>query len=247
MTLLHNGTGAPIEAVFFDLDGVIVDSLPDIAAAVNAVIAKNGYSVLTVPVIQTLVGQGAHNLIFRALETSALMCGKHTHDPTGEEFERIYRDYLEYYRANSVDKTVLYPGVLQLLDICAGRDIPAAIVSNKPCPVTHEVLKRLHIDSYFLAVTGPELVSKAKPDPESLEYAFAVVNAARKEAGKHPVSVRGAILMAGDTDTDIQAGRAFGAQTCAVTGGYGNPEKLLAEKADYEVTYVSEIAALLNR
>jgi phosphoglycolate phosphatase len=233
-------------AVFFDLDGVLINSLPDITTAVNVALGEHGFTALEESVVRTFIGKGARRLVLKSLEDSARRCGKNAPQEKSAAFDDIYHGYVGYYKAHSAEKTVLYPGAKIMLDAYKARGIPMAIVSNKPLPVTSAALEKLGIAQYFSSVAGPEVVSKLKPDPESLEYALTKINAARTQAGKEALTEHGTMLMLGDSDTDIQAGRAFGAKTCAVTGGYGNREELLAENADYVVEYAGEILSLLE-
>jgi phosphoglycolate phosphatase len=234
-----------ISLVFFDLDGVIIDSLPDIASALNAALEPRGYAGLSEPVVQTFVGKGARYLVESALKESAARGGKQAADIPEGEFESIYARYIDYYTKNSAVQTRLYPGVRDMLDAYSTRGIPLAIVSHKPLAVTKEALSRLEILSAFSCVVGPELVAAHKPDPAPLEYALREINAAREGAGLSLLSARNTMLMAGDTDTDIRAGRAFGAKTCAITGGYGDTQKLLAERPDYRAETAGELIELL--
>jgi phosphoglycolate phosphatase len=238
--------GLIISAVFFDLDGVIINSLPDITTAVNAALCEHDFTALEESVVRAFIGKGARRLILKALEASARRCGKDAPQEQSAAFDDVYHGYVGYYKAHSVEKTVLYPGAKIMLDAYTARGIPLAIVSNKPLPVTEAALEKLGIAQYFLGIAGPEVVSKLKPDPESLEYALTKMNAARIQAGEAALTAHDTMLMLGDSNTDIQAGRAFGAKTCAVTGGYGNREELLAERADYVVEYAGEILSLLE-
>jgi phosphoglycolate phosphatase len=134
-----------------------------------------------------------------------------------------------------------------MLEAGFSRHIPMAIVSNKPRPITLATLTNMNIVQYFESVIGPECVTQIKPAPESLEAALAEISDARHRAGLlAPPADRASMLMTGDSGTDIQAGRAFGAKTCAVLGGYGNTEALLAEKADFVVQSAGELIALLQ-
>jgi phosphoglycolate phosphatase len=241
--LTRDSLKGKISLVFFDLDGVILDSLPDIASALNVTLEFHGYAGLSEPVVQTFLGKGARHLVKSALKETAERGGKPAAEISESEFEAIYARYAEYYTKNGAVKTRVYPGVSAMLDAFSARAIPMAVVSNKLVAATREILSSLGIARAFSSVVGPELVAATKPNPEPLEYALREINAARK--GPAALAERHTMLMVGDTNTDIQAGRAFGAKTCAITGGYGDAQKLLAEHPDYQAETAGELIELL--
>jgi phosphoglycolate phosphatase len=235
-------------AVFFDLDGVIIDSLPDIAAALNGALAEYGFPALGIETIKSFVGYGARHLLARAFAHAGTMAGKTAPEPGKSGFEELYAWYIPYYRDHSIEKTTLYPGVRALLDALNRRGIPLAVVSNKPRPVTLTVLEKLDIARYFASVVGPEQLERIKPDPEGLALALKEINEGRKNApngGAEPPILPGETLMVGDSGTDIQAGKAFGAKTCAITGGYGDTGELLAQGADITLAGAGALAEVL--
>lgn len=223
-----------IEAVFFDLDGVIMDSGKDIAAAVNAVLLSRGLSPLSEREIISYVGNGAHKL----LERSLLSAGAHELLPPSPQFDGVYQSYLAYYQEHSADYAGLYPGMSELLLYLRGLGIPCAVVTNKPRVVSLSALKKLGAADFFCAFVAPEDTSRLKPDPEGLALAQSQIGAVlgRLPAARH-------CLMVGDSRTDIEAARAFGALSCAVRQGLGNRDELLSLPADITVDYAGELIA----
>jgi phosphoglycolate phosphatase len=238
---------APVRAVFFDLDGVLIDSLPDMTAAVNRSLARYGFPPLVPAEVVAFVGHGARNLLHNSHVWSRQKAGAAPAPAAGSaEFNAILAAYIEYYRDNCADCTVLYPGAAELLAFLRDAGIPGALISNKPYAVTVGVLDKLGVRAFFAAVVDPDKVARIKPAPDALHAALAVINAQRRAASLPPL-VPADCLMVGDTDSDISAGRAFGARTVAVTQGYGDQKALLAQNADYVVGYAGEIVKLFTK
>jgi phosphoglycolate phosphatase len=235
-----SSTLAAFRAVFFDLDGVIIDSLMDITSAVNAALAKQGFPPLGSKKVQSFVGHGSRYLLARAFAESSDAAGQPEFESGSLRFDAIYDWYVSYYRTNSVEKTMLYPGIKTLLKELSGYGIHLAVISNKPRSITLSILEKFGIGHYFTSVVGPEQITKIKPAPEGLFFALKEILRVQAERGKLPIQP-GEVLMVGDSDTDIQAGKAFGCKTCAVTGGYGDTTLLLAQNADITVRLAGEL------
>ena len=223
-----------LQAVLFDLDGVLIDSGADIVASVNAALTHFGYKEEPYEVIIKFVGNGAKNLLIRSLDYQGINA------EAMPNFSEFFDWYVAWYRSHAAEKTVLYKGVYELLEKLKKEGVFCAVVSNKPLGVTETILKHFSIDCFFDAVVGPEQLSRIKPDPEGLALAVSFI-----EKKRNITIVPKKVLMVGDSATDIQAGRALGAHTCAVTEGYGNREKLLAENADIVVPFAGELVKIL--
>ena len=223
------------QAVLFDLDGVIINSGADIAASVNAALKHFGYKTLPEDILISFVGNGAKKLLIRSLEYQNI-CAEHMHN-----FEEFYNWYVDWYQNHPVNKTVLYPGLYDLLKKLKEKSVYTAVVSNKPLNVTYTILKHFKIDIFFTAIIGPELLTHIKPDPEGLALAVKEIERAQRIRVE-----RNKVLMVGDSASDIQAGRAFGCKSCAVTCGLGNREKLLAENADIVVSHAGDLLFLVD-
>jgi phosphoglycolate phosphatase len=228
------------KAVLFDLDGVIIDSLPDITASINAVLARQGLPVLSEETVVHFVGNGARNLLGQSFEESARRLGKAPVQEGTPEFEDIFTWYVAYYRDHSAVKTRLYPGARELLESLKAQEIPMGLVSNKPRPITLAALENLGVRDFFSTLVGPELLHRIKPDPEGMCLALEEINTVRRLQGLDDITPA-ETLMVGDSDTDIQAGKAFGCRTCAVTGGYGDTGDLLAQGPDVVVVLAGEL------
>lgn len=235
-----------IEAIIFDFDGVIANTAVDIARAVNATLEHFDCKPLSQEQIIIFVGNGAEKLLKRSIAASIQISKKQPSEVLLPPFEEIYAWYIEYYRTHCVEKSELYPGVQDLLELLSIEDIPAAIVSNKPHEITDAILNNMGIIKYFDSVIGPEQTSHVKPDPEGLFLAMETINKKRQAKGKSAILPEN-VLMVGDSHTDIEAGKNAGTKTCALTNGYGNKEKLMASQADCNLVMVCELIVHLQR
>ncbi len=170
----------------------------------------------------------------------------------------VFPWYLECYYAHSVVKTQLYPGLSELLKFLSDNGVQIGMLTNKPEKVARSILAHFSIDTYFDKIAGPESLVHMKPDPEGLYKIADEMN--KKLAAKSTAPDKAAqpcqnftpvttqqMLMVGDSAVDIQAGKSAGAQTCAVTGGVGNKEKLASQNADITVHYASDLITILRR
>jgi phosphoglycolate phosphatase len=195
----------------FDLDGTLVDSVPDLHAALNEMLRERGHSLLSPPQVKRMVGDGVPALVARALAMSGA-------DPT--EVETALPRFLEIYEANATNLTRPYAGVpetLQALRRCGYR---TAICTNKPQRAALAVLKGLDLLSLFDGVAGGDRFPARKPDPGHLLALIA-------ELGGNPA----AAAMIGDNEND--AASAHGAALPLVLMRYGyarvDPDTLAAD------------------
>lgn len=146
-------------ALIFDLDGTLVDSLPDIVRSVNALCVKHGRAELDVPTVQAAVGAGARILLRRLFESEGL--------PENTTWEGLYDQFLDCYREHGVATSTLYPGVPEFLEATHGS-VALALLTNKPLSVAELVVNATGLDRYLDPVIGPENAAAKKPDPAGL-------------------------------------------------------------------------------
>lgn len=233
-----------VRAFLFDFDGVVADTLPDIASAVNAALAHFSCKALPQETVAAFVGNGARSLLERSF--GAACSESAAASPWERDSGGVFAWYRDYYRAHCMERTRLYPGFRGLLELLELRGIPAAVVTNKPQPVTDALLEKLGIRRFFAAAICPEQVRSMKPHPEGLLLALDRINGSLAASGKESVPASSA-MMVGDSATDIQAGKAAGMRTCAVTGGYGDTGLLRAQSADVELVLASELLCRILR
>jgi len=195
-----------IELILFDLDGTLIDSLDDLANATNHMLLSLGRAAVTREQVRGYVGQGARRLVERAMPDAAT-----------EEIERGLSLFLVYNEEHIVDRTRLYPGVVETLTTLRNAGMTLVIVSNKNVALCCKVLKTLGADGFFASVIGADSLPERKPSPEPLLKVL-------RDFGIPPERA----VMVGDSVNDIAAGKAAGMVTIGCTFGYGE----MAEIAD---------------
>ena len=148
------------KAVLFDMDGTLLDTLADMAAAVNHILSVHGYPLRTVEEVRAFVGNGARKLMERALPP----------DVTGDAFEALLEEYRQWYEAHACVRTAPYPGVPAVLAALHRAGVRCAVVSNKPDGATRELAARFFPG---LPAFGQQDGIPAKPAPDMVYHALA--------------------------------------------------------------------------
>ncbi len=211
-------------ALLFDLDGTLVDSGDDIAAAVNHVLGQDRLPAVSREQMLDMLGDGAPVLVERAY-------AHHGAERPADAVER----FRAHYRRHCLDSTRLYPGIMELLRLLAPRR-SIAVATNKPTAFARQIVAGLGLGSVVDTVVGPECSALPKPDPGMLL-------AALDDLGHEP----GDALMIGDSPSDIEAGRRAGSATIAVLWGYRDRHQLAAANPDHLAATVGELAPLLGQ
>jgi phosphoglycolate phosphatase len=211
-------TKLPIKLLIFDLDGTLIDSLPDLTDATNQMRGSFAMAPLSPEEVRRLVGQGARSLVERALRGA-----------TPEQIEEGLALFLGYNLAHIADKTRLYPGVVETLQALEEMGYAQCVLSNKNVALCREVLSLLGIARFFPTVFGADSLPFKKPSPEPV---LALL--------KHFGVTAGECVLVGDSINDIAAGRGAGVVTVGCSYGYGELSELA--EADYRVT---DFASLL--
>ena len=193
-----------VRAVFFDLDGTLVDSLPDLADAVNHMLACIGRPPLGLATLRGMLGSGVRELIRRALSTDI-----------PAEIEKGLGLFLEFNTLHIADKSKLYPGAREVLERLSAHGIDLTIISNKNEALSRLILKELGIDHYFSTICGGDTFEEMKPSPLPLRRVM-----------ERLVIPAECAVMVGDSINDIQAGRRAGISTIGCSWGYGDYEEL---------------------
>jgi phosphoglycolate phosphatase len=214
-----------LRVVVFDLDGTLIDSSADLAAAVNAALARvvPGTPPLPHERIRSFIGSGARVLVSRSLAAAGLAVPD----------ERALPPFLEEYRARLLDTTQLYPGVAETLDLLPGRTL--AVLTNKPGDMSRAILEGLGVAARFARIWGGGDVEAKKPDPSGLLRLL-------EETGAAP----SAAAIVGDSAIDVRTGRAAGARTVGVTYGF-DAESLAAEAPDALISDIRQLPEALAR
>ncbi len=188
-----------IDAVLFDLDGTLVDTAPDMGAALNNLLIEENLEPLPLVTIRPLVSQGG--LVLTRLGFA---------DKVPEaEIEPLRLRYLQHYHAIVADESRLFDGYAEILDELEARSIPWGIVTNKPEWLTHPLLEQLDLASRTGVVIGGDTLEQRKPHPLPLQVA----------AERLGVSCNNCIYV-GDDERDIVAGKAADMKTLVAAYGY---------------------------
>lgn len=214
--------------VVFDLDGTLVDSVPDLARAVDGMMTRLGLPPRGEARVRDWVGNGAPRLVRRAL------VGGLEGEPDEALYEQAYPVFLELYAESVSAGSQLYPGVLDGLAHLGGLGVPLACVTNKPERFTEALLRDLGIrDDFGLVVSGDTLPRK-KPDPMPLLH-----------AARHFDTPTADALFVGDSRNDVQAARAAGFPVICVSYGYNHGEDIRGAGPDAVIDSIAELADLL--
>lgn len=191
----------PIQAIVFDLDGTLIDSLPDLAAAVNIMLDEQGLAALPDDDIKPMIGDGAGMLVRRAFDARGGL-------PSPDVAPYLAR-FLALYEPRSAELTRPWQGVPETLAALKARGLKLGVCTNKPTKATHDILRILHLSDYFDVVVGGDDVPAIKPDP-------AHVHAVLDRLGVLP----SAAVMVGDSINDVLAGKGAGLAVVAMSFGY---------------------------
>jgi len=214
--------------ILIDVDGTLVDSVPDLAFCVDEMMARLGRPPHGESRVRNWVGNGVERLVRRAL------VGQLDGEPPAEDFDRAYPIFLDLYAANTSKRSVLYPGVQQGLDYLASSDYALGCVTNKASQFTIPLLRDLGIhDRFGIIVCGDTLPAK-KPDPLPLLHAAEHFGVAPADA-----------LMLGDSKSDVAAARAAGFQIVCMSYGYNHGEDIRDYAPDAVIDSMAELAELL--
>ena len=215
----------PMPILALDLDGTLIDSVPDLAAAINRVMAARSLAPFTRPEVAAMVGDGVAMLVRRAFAARG-------REPDADAIA----DYIADYTAHAVVETRPFPGVLPALEQLRAEGWRLAICTNKPEAATHALLRALGIDALFAAVGGGDSFPVRKPDPAHL---LATLRAAGGEARPE------CAVMVGDHVNDVRAAHGAGLPCIFAAWGYGAPA--MAEGAEAVAASFTEVPALARR
>jgi len=220
-------------AFIFDLDGTLVDSRTDIAAAANVARAAVGLPPLGEPTLRSYVGDGVMLLLRRVLghDLAATADGPGVLPAGDARLQAAHEAYVEHYGRHLLDHTRPYEGVPELLRALSG--VPLMVATNKPGAFSGAILAGLGLDRFFRRVVGGDQVTARKPDPAHLRACLAGLDVAPR-----------AIVVVGDSPNDILAARALGAVAVGCTWGLVPAPVLRALEPDHLINAPLELAAL---
>jgi phosphoglycolate phosphatase len=213
------------KSVIFDLDGTLVNSLEDIANAMNKVLESLDYPTHSYEVYQYFVGSGLRNLVSKSLPVS---------QNVENQIDYCYNLMIKEYSANCTNQTYFYEGIIELLDYLMANNIKMSVFSNKADELTKKIVAEL-LPNYFEAVVGLSTELLKKPNPfEALEIS--------KKLGLKPEEM----LFVGDSGIDMQTATNANMQAVGVLWGYRPEEELIANGAKHILNHPSDLIQILE-
>lgn len=213
------------EAVLFDLDGTVADTAPDLGAAANALRGEEGLPPLPLVQLRPYTSHGVRGL----LRIAFAIDGQHP------DYPRLSARFLELYAANLCRETRLFDGMEELLARLENRGIPWGIVTNKRSRYTLPLMDALGLAARTPCIVSGDTTPSPKPSPLPVLHACRLLAVSPANA-----------LYVGDDRRDIEAGRAAGTSTAAVTYGYlGDSGPVLSWNAHFVVDHPLELAAYI--
>lgn len=216
----------------FDLDGTLVNSLPDLALSVNSAFAEFDLPQAPEDLVLTWIGNGADILIARALAWAKTQTGKTLND---EQIKALKRCFGFYYGENLCNLSVLYPNVKSTLETLKQKGYLLAVVTNKPTKHVQPVLQAFGIDHLFSELLGGQSLPAIKPHPAPLYYLCG-------KFGLYPKQV----LFVGDSKNDILAAHTAGCAVVGLTYGYNYNIPIAESKPDWVFDDFAQILTILE-
>lgn len=211
--------------IVFDLDGTLVDSRLDLAAAVNATRESLGLAALPVDAIAAMVGEGARTLLRRALPDSI----------AGAAFDDALALFLDLYFEHCLDATGAYPGIPELLAELSPR-VPLAVLTNKPERHSRRILDGLGLAHHFELLIGGDTLPMRKPDPGGLFHIAARWTTTPPQ-----------LVLVGDSDVDVATALAAGSALALVSWGFGALDRsAIAATAAWQLDSPGDLLARLR-
>ena len=211
-----------VDLIMFDLDGTLVDSRQDITNAVNFALNEMGFRKKSMVEVTSYIGNGVKDLIKKVLG-----------ERNDAFFEKILTMFSDYYRKHSSDNSVLYPGVIEILEFFKNKR--KIIITNRNYEFAVITLKLKGIYDYFEHIVGGDDIGCMKPSSCPLDKSIYDLKVDKNKA-----------IMVGDMNIDILAGKKAGVITCGVTYGIGKKDDILSSSPDYVIDDILDLKKIIN-
>ena len=215
--------------VLIDVDGTLVDSVPDLSYCVDEMMKQLGMPEHGEEKVRNWVGNGVERLTRRAL------IGKLDGEPDDELFEKAYPIFLDLYDKNVCERSCLYDGVREAINFLKTTDVKIGCVTNKNAQFTLPILEKLGVKDDFEIIVCGDTLDKKKPDPLPLLHSAEQLGAKPEES-----------LMLGDSMSDVKAARAAGFNIICMSYGYNHGEDIRDYNPDAVVDSMAEIKNLID-
>ena len=219
---------APVTAILFDLDGTLLHTSPDLAAAASAALAECALPGIDAALVEQFVGKGIDVLVQR--------CLRHLAQPdAGPVFEGLRDAFMRHYEILNGCHAIAYDGVFDGLEAMRAAGLKLGVCTNKTARFTLPLLERCNMDGYFSIVVSGDTTTRKKPFPDMIEY-----------AANHWGARVSEILLIGDSGNDTAAARAAGCPVWVVPYGYNEGEPVQGLDCDGIVSTLKEAADRLQ-
>lgn len=215
--------------VLIDVDGTLVDSVPDLAYCVDEMMKQLEMPVHGEEKVRNWVGNGVERLTRRAL------IGQLDGEPDDALFEKAYPIFLDLYDKNVCERSCLYDGVREALDFLKTQDVHIGCVTNKNAQFTLPILEKLGVKDDFEIIICGDTLDKKKPDPLPLLHAAEKMGVTAEQS-----------LMLGDSMSDVKAARAAGFDIICMSYGYNHGEDIRDYNPDAVVDSMAEIKNIIE-
>jgi phosphoglycolate phosphatase len=217
------------QMILIDVDGTLVDSVPDLAYCVDEMMKRLGRQPHGEAAVRNWVGNGVERLCRRAL------IGQLDGEPAEQDFAAAYPIFLELYADNTSKRSVLYPGVREGLDYLKAAGYRLGCVTNKAAQFTLPLLRELGVHDEFEVIVCGDSLPEKKPHPLPLLHAA-------EQMGVTPAQS----MMLGDSMSDVKAARAAGFQIVCMSYGYNHGEDIRDYNPDAVIDSMLELRGLLE-
>jgi phosphoglycolate phosphatase len=218
-----------MQAILFDLDGTLIDTAPDIAAALNLTLQRRGLRHATLEQVRGWIGDGTRASLAKAVRAAGA-----ADDAVDAHLAALWPGFEFDYAQSCGEHGRVYPGVRRMLERLTGAGIQVGLVTNKEAAFAHRLLVRHDLNACFDLMVCGDTLPVRKPDPAMLLHALQALQCEPDDA-----------LYVGDSAIDVRTARAAGVAVWAVTHGYGGPLRG-ADAPDREVESFDELARALT-
>lgn len=216
------------EMILIDVDGTLVDSVPDLAYCVDEMMKQLDMPVHGEAEVRNWVGNGVERLVRRAL------IGQLDGEPDEQLFEKAYPVFLDLYADNTSVRSCLYSGVREGLDYMKSAGYKLGCVTNKAAQFTLPLLKDLGVSDDFENIVCGDTLARKKPDPLPLLHSAEVMGVKPEQS-----------LMLGDSVSDVKAARAAGFQIICMSYGYNHGVDIRESNPDAVIDSMTELKDLI--
>lgn len=220
----------PIQAFLFDLDGTLIDTVPQLHAAVQFAMQCNDFPSVTLEQVRGWIGNGVDILLYRAISQNS-----DYHVPATDVFTKIKQSFNESYMQGIKQNYRLYSDVIKTLKFLHAAGLKLAVVTNKPDPFVKPLLADAGILNYFSVTLGGGVLKEKKPHPAPLLHVCELMNIDF-----------GSAVMVGDSKNDIEAAHAAGIRSVGLTYGYNYSEPIEASHPNWVFDRFEQLADLVS-